>query len=79
MLLIKYGSANFELIVATIATPLLSITFSIHWLMGKYVEQVTFWEYISLLVITLSAILFRVFESKRIKTEMITLQEKSVE
>ncbi len=64
MLLIKYGSANFQFIAGTVANPLLYVAFAQSWIMGPYVEVVTYWDYLSLIVITISVVLFRVFEVK---------------
>eukprot|EP01095_Lingulamoeba_sp_RSL-Kostka_P000252 TRINITY_DN10386_c0_g1_i1.p1 TRINITY_DN10386_c0_g1~~TRINITY_DN10386_c0_g1_i1.p1 ORF type:complete len:540 (-),score=147.62 TRINITY_DN10386_c0_g1_i1:202-1821(-) len=64
---IKYGNATFSLIVQAIVLPTSEFAFSWKFLMGPYVETLNWQNYVSLLVLLVGVVLFRVNDSSRHK------------
>jgi len=62
---VKYGNATFSFIVGAISVPLTEFAFAWEWLMGaNNVEALTFWNYISLAVLLIGVIMYRIFDRK---------------
>jgi len=61
---VKYGNATFSFIVSTIVTPLSEFAFAWPLLMGNSVEQLTWNNYVSLVILILGVIIYRVYDKQ---------------
>jgi len=61
---VKYGNAAFSFIVGTISTPVQEFAYAWPLLMGSQVESLSNYNYISLAILVVGVLLYRVFDRK---------------
>jgi len=61
---VKYGNATFFFIVNTFVIPLTEFAFGCPFLMGKYVESISLFNCMSLVILLVGIVIYRVFDPK---------------
>jgi len=61
---VKYGNATFFFIVNTFVIPLTEFAFGCPFLMGKYVESISLFNCMSLVILLIGIVIYRLFDPK---------------
>jgi len=59
---VKYGNAAFSFLVATLSTPLTEFAFAWPWLVQAEFQPISIYNYISLAILVIGVIIYRIFE-----------------